>query len=259
VDRLTLLDDRVRIEIGDATEEVPSALRKAAVTIATPAQRVERLEADAPWIAGSPALDGTLDGFDDAAPLVLDAEDQYRRSEEPYPGADALSAVAYVNWSDDAVYVAIDVRKPERAFRSETAPPLALDNEPDEIHSDGVQLYLTDPAGAVLGWLVVPAVERAPSLRVRSVSGTGARSDAIHGNWAETDDGYTVTLGVALPGLAEHVARGGALRFDLIVNEMRPERERRAGQLVWTGGGGWVWLRGDRQDPAQFGTLRLGS
>jgi hypothetical protein len=27
--------------------------------------------------------------------------------------------------------------------------------------------------------------------------------------------------------------------------------------LVWSGGGGWVYLRGDRQDPARFGVLEL--
>ena len=35
---------------------------------------------------GSSALDGRLDGFDFSEPLELDHEDQYRRSEEPYPG-----------------------------------------------------------------------------------------------------------------------------------------------------------------------------
>lgn len=50
---------------------------------------------------------------------------------------------------------------------------------------------------------------------------------------------------------------GQLLDFDLIVNEMQPDRERRAGQLVWSGGGGWVWLRGDRHDPARLGQLHL--
>jgi hypothetical protein len=42
----------------------------------------------------------------------------------------------------------------------------------------------------------------------------------------------------------------GALAFDLIVNERSPDRERRRGQLVLSGGGGFGYLRGDRQDPA---------
>jgi hypothetical protein len=45
--------------------------------------------------------------------------------------------------------------------------------------------------------------------------------------------------------------------FDIIVNEMRPGRTRRTGQLIWSGGPGWVYLRGDRHDPAHFGELEL--
>jgi hypothetical protein len=47
------------------------------------------------------------------------------------------------------------------------------------------------------------------------------------------------------------------VRFDLAVNEMRDERQRRAGQLVWSGGGGWVYLRGDGQDASRLGVLDL--
>jgi hypothetical protein len=38
---------------------------------------------------------------------------------------------------------------------------------------------------------------------------------------------------------------------------MHPERLRRAGQLVWSGGGGWAYLQGDRQAAESFGTLEL--
>src|SRR6266576_6864212 len=50
---------------------------------------------------------------------------------------------------------------------------------------------------------------------------------------------------------------GARVGFDLIVNELLPGRLRRTGQLVWSGGNGWVWLRGDRQDPSRFGVLEL--
>src|SRR5258708_7649407 len=72
------------------------------------------------------------------------------------------------------------------------------------------------------------------------------------------DRGYTVTF--AIPWLESGGQRahvGGRLRFDLVVNEMLPGRTRRAGQLVWSGGNGWVFLQGDRQDPARFGVLEL--
>ena len=37
--------------------------------------------------------------------------------------------------------------------------------------------------------------------------------------------------------------------MNMVINEMYPWRERRAGQLVLSGGGGWVYLRGDRERP----------
>jgi len=65
-----------------------------------------------------------------------------------------------------------------------------------------------------------------------------------------------MTLALAVPGWPPAPTEGET-RLDLVVNEMRPGRLRRAGQLVWSGGGGWVYLRGDRQDPARFGLLTL--
>ena len=44
---------------------------------------------------------------------------------------------------------------------------------------------------------------------------------------------------------------------EVLSHEALPGRVRRAGQLVWSGGNGWVWLRGDRQDPARFGVIEL--
>lgn len=204
-----------------------------------------------------PALDGSLEGFDLGEPLRLDLEDQYRRSEEPYPGADEFAARAYVGWDERTIYVAVDVVKDDLSFRQPDAPPLRLDNEPDDIHSDGVQLYVrmgeADDA-PVAGYLIVP--EEGGTLRVRAVSGTIGDSDAVRGAWRRAARGYCVT--VALPWAGDpppHV--GGRAGFDLLVNEMRPGRQRRTGQLVWSGGNGWVWLRGDRQSAARFGVLEL--
>jgi hypothetical protein len=71
-----------------------------------------------------------------------------------------------------------------------------------------------------------------------------------------TDEGYRVTVALA-PDFWPDLAMLEQVRFDLAVNEMRDERQRRAGQLVWSGGGGWVYLRGDGQDASRLGVLDL--
>ncbi len=207
----------------------------------------------APRIAGPPPLDGTLNGFDPYAPLSFDSELQYRRSEEPWD-PDRFSAQAWVNWDGAALYLAVSVTKPERLFRPSGAPPLELDNEPDDIHSDGLQLYLSH-AGRAAGVLVIP--QEGGALDTRTIGRDGGESPPVSGRWAPTDEGYLVTVRVGDPALAL-LGPGDRLGFDLLINEMRPGRSRRAGQLVWSGGNGWVYLRGDRQDPADFGTLELG-
>jgi hypothetical protein len=206
-------------------------------------------------VLDQPALDGALDGFDFAEPLALDHEDQYRRSEEPYAGPEEFSASAAVHWDEHGVYVGVDVRKPELRFRSATAPPLRLDNEPDDIHADGVQLYVRPaPDRPVYGFLVVPSGEDG-SIRVQGVAGTAGDPAMVRGAWQPTDSGYSLTLGIALPEW--HPGPEGRIGFDLLVNRIEEGRERRSGQLVWSGGGGWVYLRGDRQDPAALGVLEL--
>ncbi|HEY6948638.1 MAG TPA: heparinase II/III family protein [Gemmatimonadales bacterium] len=207
-------------------------------------------------VGARPMLDGTLDGFDDSQPLALDHEDQYRRSEEPYSGPDDFAAVAYANWDDDALYLALDVAKPEVVLRPADAEPLLLDNEPDDIHSDGLQVYVRlAPDEDPYGFLIVPDPGDG-TIRVRTASGCTGDPGTVSGSWAATDSGYVVTLALEPPGWNTRTF-GDRIGFDLLVNEMLPDRERRAGQLVWSGGGGWVWLRGDRQDPGRFGELEL--
>jgi hypothetical protein len=217
--------------------------------------RPTRVAGTVPHVSPPPALDGTLDGFESDEPLTMDYEDQYRRSEEPYPGPEELSATALVNWDEDALYLGVEVVKPDVAVRPADAPPLRLDNEPEEIHADGVQVYLRPVAGGpVYGFLVTLADEHG-GVRVRPAGDGAGTPDMLSGAWSRTDAGYTLSLRIALP---EWSARGGdTLDFDLLVNEMRPGRVRRAGQLVWSGGGGWVYLRGDRQSPEAFGVLEL--
>lgn len=212
----------------------------------------EPVRGTAAYTETPPLLDGTTEGFDLSAPLILDTEDQYRRSEEPYAGPEQLSAVAYVAWNEQGLYVAADVTKPELVLRPPDAPPLLLDNEPDDIHSDGVQLYVQlETHGPVYGFLIIP--EESGVLRVRPAGGTAGTLRMVRGRWQRTRTGYVVTVGIDVP-----IPEGQReVRFDTLVNEMRHGRQRRAGQLVWSGGDGWIWLRGDRQDPERFGVVEL--
>jgi hypothetical protein len=233
---------RVVAQLRGRRKKVPGALLRLALGMApSTAQGV------AARIAAAPALDGTLAGFDLSHPIVLDHDDQYRRSEQPYGGPEEFAAEAWVNWNADGLYLAVSVRKADLSMRAPGAQPLGLDNEPDAIHADGLQIYLDAGEGPV-GLLVAPdprsnAVSVYPEVNARGV-------------WSPTDDGYVVTLGLAPRGW-EDARLKESIRFDLLVNEMRPDRERRSGQLVWSGGGGWVYLRGDRQDPSRFGVLTL--
>ena len=212
---------------------------------------------------GTPPLDGSLEGFDLSESLELGLEDQYRRSEDAYPGTDELSAVAHAAWDESALYLAVEITKPDLVLRPAGAAPLKLDNEPDDIHSDGLQVYVSPAAGPAsdgvspVGYLIVPDQD-GHTLRVSATTDTRAQgTDAkVRGSWRRTESGYCVTVAIPWPdGAYPHA--GGRVHFDLIVNEMLPGRQRRVGQLVWSGGGGWVWLRGDRQDPSRFGILEL--
>jgi hypothetical protein len=246
---ITTRAGRVRLA-GGRTPEPPFA-PLLALDAPTPA-RGAALRADAP-----PALDGSLDGFDTSEPLRLDLEDQYRRSEEAYSGPEDFSAQAFAAWDDAALYLAVEVTKHDLCVRRADAPPLRLDNEPDDIHSDGLQVYLGDPEGGdSVGYLVVPEGAESGPVRVRGAGESPGAPAGVRGRWCRVAQGYRVTIGIAWPEWQRaHV--GGHLRFDLLVNEMPPGRQRRSGQLVWSGGDGWVWLRGDRQDPERFGVLEL--
>ena len=151
-------------------------------------------------------------------------------------------------------HLAVEVTEPDLIFRPVDAPPLRLDNEPDDIHSDGLQIYVRMPEeDQVRGYLIVP--EPGGGLRVRGAQETEGRADQVRGGWRRTETGYCVTLAVTGDQARWHI--GARLGFDLLVNEMLPGRVRRVGQLVWSGGGGWIWLRGDRQSVARFGALDL--
>jgi hypothetical protein len=204
----------------------------------------------APQAWSTPALDGSFEGFDLDHPLTLDDEHQYRRSEEPYD-PERLSATAWLNWDQHGLYLAVEVRKPEIVLRDPDAAPLDLDNEADDIHQDGLQIYLRYPEGETAGFVVVP--DASGSVRARPVGED--QGAAVEGVWGEIEGGYAATIAIRDQRF-QSLRPGETLGFDLVVNEMTSDRVRRLGQLVWSGDGGWTYLRGDRG--AAGGVVELG-
>ena len=83
-------------------------------------------------------------------------------------------------------------------------------------------------------------------VRVAVVAGTSGDASDVDATWVRTEDGYNVLVAVEL---GEQLQRGQKVPVNLVVNEMYPNRERRSGQLALSGGG-WVYLRGDREHPS---------
>ena len=168
--------------------------------------------------------------------------DHYRRSEDAYVEHRSIRARVGIGVYQGAIEFAVEVWKRDLTFRTAGDADPGLDNEHPDIHSDGVQCYVGQDEW--VGVLVVPDRE---SDRVRCIVGSGAAADTkVTGTWAATSSGYSLIVRITLP---EVVAEGDTMLVNLTINEMYPERERRAGQLVLSGGGGWVYLRGDREAP----------
>ncbi len=187
----------------------------------------------------APALDGTLDGFRLDAPLALDRADQFRRAEEPWEGADAFAARAWLNHAGSTLYLAVEVTARDPAFRRRGAPDPEWENENPDIHSDGIQVYVSTVA--FHGWLIVPDPDDPRRLKVSAVPGTDAAPEMVEGAWRATERGYRITCAIEM---SDDVADFG---FDLAVNRIREGRERRVAQLVWSGARGTrLYLAGDR-------------
>ena len=184
------------------------------------------------------------------APLQFTlGEGEYRRAEDSWEDAGGPRATVTIEATQTDVGIRVEVRKREVVFRAPDAADPALDNEHPDIHSDGVQLYITAadwPRHA--GWLLVPEHPE-PRVRAHHVDGTKINVP-LAATWTPEAHGYSMHFTIPLDALG-----GGPevpMALDVIVNDMAPERTRRRGQLVLSGGGGWIYLQGDRQSPSRF-------
>jgi Heparinase II/III-like protein len=175
-------------------------------------------------------------------------EPTYRRSEERWEEAGKPTARVAIAASTKALTVDVQVTTlwPRFVLANAVNP---YDNEPADINGDGVQLYVrtADDGGA---WVLVPDPDaKAGVVRPRAIDGWGSLKLGRTA-WRRTREGYE--LRVEIP-MREPLQVGSDLGLDLLVNETAPGRERRSGQLILSGPDGeFVYLRGDRHDPARL-------
>ena len=151
----------------------------------------------------------------------------------------------------DELVVTVDVVAPAPCFRPTDAADPEWENENPDIHSDGIQLYL-ETVG-FYGWLIVPDTD-GKNLRVAAVRGTDAEVEMITGGqWQATERGYGLQARITLNETPQ-----GDVGFDLYVNRARQGKERRVGQLVWSGARGTrLYLAGDRALPGALPRVKL--
>lgn len=171
-------------------------------------------------------------------------EESYRRSEDSWEEAGEPTArVAFVN-ENGALVIEASASHVEQTFASAGAVN-PLDNEHADINGAGMQLYLRTEE-ALAGYVIVP-VPGGDRVTVRPIDGWGA-GIPIDALWTSTDDGFVIE--VRVDAMVQGVDT--VVNVDVIINERPAGRERRRGQLVLSGGGDFVYLRGDRHDPSRL-------
>jgi hypothetical protein len=204
--------------------------------------------------------------------VVLElGESHYVRTEQSWREAGEPSAKVQIAVTPTALVVDVHARTgalvtnvPDEDDR--------LDNELPDINADGLQWYLAradapTPASGALhaAELIVPAVLEANShghtWESLVTQDSARRHQLIPGGLTPavstvlTFDGWAMRLRFDRKSLPLNA--DGALLFDLVVNERPPERERRRGQLVLSGGRGFGYIQGWRRETNRFVRLVL--
>lgn len=206
-----------------------------------PVARLHQVSANGAWYADED--DGSRRGWF----VRMLGESHYRRSEQSWRDAGEPAARVAIAWTGGALLLDVAVRKaePPRFVLRDAVNP--YDNEQPDIDGDGVQLYVRGTVGGG-AWILVP--EETGAVRVRALPGWGGGA-APDVRWRRTPEGYE--LRAELPLVSGAPGSGTIpIALDVLVNETAGDRERRRGQLVLSGGGDWLYLRGDRHDPARL-------
>ena len=184
--------------------------------------------------------------------LALDlGEGHYIPTELPWRDAGRPTARLQLmtTGTDFIVDVAVHTGPPLSSFEHQENP---LDNEVHDVNADGLQWYFgpvpasTEACAWTAAGLVVPVVGASSGLATRQTRLSADLLPTIEAR--RTTRGWAMRLRwhrSALPG-----AGRSPLRFELVVNERPPERERRRGQLSLSGGGGYGYLAGSRRPPS---------
>jgi len=246
-----------RSQIADTTVSAHSAgLRPVEPGHGSNHAAVPRASIEVPFVASGTIPDLPGAPIAGVAPTIL-GESHYVQTEQSWADADRPTVHAQLVVTESAFIVDLDIRTGPVVLQPapESNP---LDNERSDTNADGVQWYMARPGDH--DWfasaLVVPSASvDAPELPVRSTPLVTNPSCAPRVAARKTDAGWAVRFTWDRGQLP--VGDDGVFCFDVVVNERPPERERRRGQLVFSGGGGFGYLRGDRHERARALRLRL--
>lgn len=215
--------------------------------------------------SGVPPLTASLD---DALQVEL-GESAYRQTEEPWHTAHAPRARLEFLATDThlmarvTMHLGIDLSTEAAtgalfgAGTPKHMPDNPLDNERADVNVSGVQWYSTEDG---INWqdagMVVPLSHTEGSCRATRLlppSAAGALSAPPVTHWRKQPNGWQLQMAwpfqMAGPDWRD-------IRVQFVINEAVSGRERRLGQLALAGGGGFAYLRGDREAVTDTVTLR---
>lgn len=194
----------------------------------------------------------------DAAPGLFFAlgQSHYRRTEQNWDEAGQPAASINIEVKNGVLDIGI-IANTGPIVVPQTNEPNTLDNERPDVNADGIELFLAQQPGEPWksSWLIVPAGD---DIHAR-VTPTIAGSPDIVCVWAALAigdrEGWAMRLQVLVSAIPQQP--DGTFAMEIIVNERPARRQRRRGQLVLSGGGGFAYLRGDRSDSALAHRFRL--